>query len=505
MLFADETMARWRRLIADGGRRIGRQDLELLLELARAQKPAGFDAHYSGAWRRYQGDQKDIVRAALESRFPFTWESMPILPINYLRFFAAQNVGFYRKPPARAVVDDNWNVDSERTERLAELLRGANLDGWAPEMERRADALKQVFVMPRWHRQPGETVGGRLMLDVYSPSDVWTVIHHSDPGNLQMATGAILRIAQKGVDHVEWFQVWVRQAEEDDAGNVVGFGPWRVHHLNERGEYLVAPNDDSTLYVDNAGQPLPLPLCQLRWHPTTGTIWADFDRDLVPYADALNVARSSKQGALDMQGFTPLFYAGNQHEKREIVMGPSVVNKIGIGESAFTVGLDPKTTERDSSRMQDLMELAVSQRNSPNAYAATASGAPESGISRQLKERDHDALLDEVSHAVRLFEETQLLPACVRVHDAFSGLPPIGPARFHVTPAPRAQFEDPEAKVRRLQMQVDAGVMTRAQMAVELGLFETREQAAKAGVSDSYERGGVSSIGVGIPSFGGGQ
>ena len=486
MLFDDQETQRLIGIIRDGARAWTLAEMEQVDRAMRLNKPPGYDQHIEGLRARYLGDAKRFVVEKQRARFKKTHDAMPTESLPYLRFLAASDAGVYRLPPERTPTDPTTGeplTDEVRLRAFNALLEGADLDGKAPEIERRAIAAKTLFVLPRWFRPPSENAGGRLILEQFWSDDVGVLCHRSDPGNFDLCLVLKAKIASRtGVaSATQWFSLWVREFEEDEAGELMKLGPWRVHLVNSRGEYAIPPNDDRTLYVDNAGNPLPLPWVLIRLGDAAGCIYVDEDRDLMDVVDGLNVSRNSRKLTVDMQGHTPVVYAGNQKKPGTVVWGPGEVTEIGDKETMTTLALDPKIEEMQHEAELDLNELGRVRRN-PAGYA-TRDGQVASGVARQIENEPHEALLDENAHTFRLIEQNALLPAMVRVHDAFSGNPPIGPCGFRVMTRKPPPPEEPEAKLRRLQAEVDAGILTPAQMAVELGRYPNVDAAKKAGIS----------------------
>lgn len=483
MLFEDVETQRLNAIIKDGARQWTLAEMAVIDSAIRQHKPPTYDAHIQGVRKRYKGDQDAIVTAALKKRFPKTYEQMPTDALPYLRYIAASDAGVYRMPPERSIVDDAGKPidDESRKQLFAKLLEGANLDGLAPEIERRTIAARTLFVLPRWFRAPGQTKGGRLVLEMFWPEDVGVICHASDPANMDLCLVLKARIASRGgvTSDAAWYSLWVRDHEEDEAGNLTSLGPWRVHLVNSKGEYLVAPNDPSTLYVDGAGRPLPLPWVRFTVGVAEGSVYVDEDRDLVGVVDGLNVSRASRKYTTDMQGFTPIVYAGNEKKAGEVVVGPGEITQVGGTETLTTLALDPKLQDMREDHRMDLAEIGHVRRN-PAGYALRGEGQQvASGVARKIENEPHDAVLDENAHQFRLVEQNELLPAMVRVHDAFSGNPPIGPCSFRVITRRPPEPQDPEAKQRQVDADVAAGRISPARGAVELGLYPNEDAAVQ--------------------------
>ncbi len=506
MLFTDTETSRMAALIQEGARQWSKGELEFAKAFGAAQKPQGYDKHIARIAQRYRGDSAPILRELAQRRFPSRAELLQPLALNRLRAVAAADSGVYRLPPdvtpLDAVAAQPLPDNDEKRSRLATVLREGRVDSLRPEIERRSIAALTLFVKPRWVRPIGAARGGRLKLDLWWGNDVACVCHPSDPGNIDLAVMFLARTAFAGVSTSdEWYSLWVRTYEDDENGAPAKFGPWRVHNVSSSGVYSIPPDDPRTLYVDNLGNPLPSPWTVVQLGEASGTIYVDPDIDMPVVLDHLSLDASAEMLARDLQAFTPVVYKGNQKQAAEVRWSPADVVQIGAGEDLVPLPLSPLLEEMRSGRQAVERELATARRNDPNAYVSEP-GPPQSGVARMIQQAPHEAVLDENSLVFQAWEETQLLPAIVQVHDAFSGNPLLGPLKFSVKMRRPSQPEEPEAKQRRLQADVDAGLITSARMAVELGHYATIDDAVKTGVSNTLKA--AAPVPAGLAAFGGG-
>jgi hypothetical protein len=504
VLFTDTETSRLNALVSDHARAWSKGELDFVKRFAEAQKPPGYDTCTSEMAQRYRGDGEPLLRRLANIRFPNRASLLQPLPLNRARQVAAADSGVYRIPPTVTVIDPDTGtpVDADRAQAFKVLMDSARIDSLRPEVERRAIAVHTLFAKPRWVKSVGAGAGGRLKIDTFWPSDVAVVCHPSDPGNFDQAVIILARTSRAGVSTTAaWYQLWVRSYQDDDTGQPAAFDPWHVHTVSSEGEYLLPPSDPRTMFADAAGRPLPSPWTIIQMGLADGSVYVDPDKDLPLILDHLSLDASAEMLARDLQAFTPVIYAGSQRKGSELAWGPGEVTEIGDDETMTTLALDPKLQEMRDGRTAIERELATTRRNNPNAYVA-APGPAESGISRLIQEAPHEAVLDENQLVFQVWEETQLLPACVMVHDAFSGEAPIGPCRFDVKMRRPHPFEEPESRQRRLQADVDAGLITPAKMAVDLEHYDTIEDAVKAGVSNVLKKAPAMPPGLG--SFGGG-
>lgn len=464
-------------------RAAGKAELEAALSACEQHRPAGYRARMVMRRKRYEGKQRGIVEGALRNRFPNTWQRMPVAPLNWMRLVAAQDAGVYAEPPERYLVDaDGDRDDAEDVEAaaFARLIEHAGLDAFAVEMERAALSTLTMFVRGQWSKRDADDPG-RPTLSLFWPSDVGVVCHPSSPSDFERALLLVAEIAgPTGVQgRTKWYELWSRTVVDDVMGAPVSWGPWVRHVVSDQGDALFAGGDDSAVWPAERW-----PWACLQVGQPSGSVFVDAEHDLDDVVDTLNVWRSNEQYALEMQGHTQLVYAGHQAETTELVVGPDAVAKLGPQETLTAIDLNPKLAEMREARKLALRELASTRQNSPDAYA-TEPGAPLSGVSRRIQNAPHDQKLAELRHTFRRFEEQQLLPMLISLHNAFA---PAGEPAINDEPRmmPRRppDFEDPEAKVRRLQAEVDSGWITPAQAAVDAGRYASVDAAVAAGVSN---------------------
>lgn len=484
VLFDDAETKRLNDLVREGARQWSVAELEWVKGYAATQRPAGYDAHAGVVADLYLGNSDTHLRMAAAARFPNRHSMMTPVHLNRMRHVAMADSGVYRLQPHRRLVRKSTGalLDDDAQRRFSAIVTGMEMGRLAPEVERRAIAAQTLLARPRWVRQL-DGKPGRFALDIYWPRDVAVVCHPSDPGNFALALIVLARTSTGGVAAKKtWYSLWVRKAIEQD-GEVTGFEPWRVHLVSSEGEYPIPPNDPRTLYVDAQGNALPLPWTVVQLGLAEGSVYVTPDVDLPKVLLQLNVDASVERLAADLQAFTPVVYAGSERKESELAWGPGELTRVGNEETLTTLQLNPHLDALRAMRTQQEKELARVRGNNPNAYVAEASA--ESGVARLIAQAPHEAVLDENALVFAAWEEQQLWPAVLRLHDAFAGDVPFGDdVAVQVTMRRPPPIEDPEAKVRRLQAEVDAGVLSVAAMAVELGRFPTVEAAVEGGLSD---------------------
>lgn len=483
MLWTSDEQDRLLAIIRAGARQWTAKALDEVLETGRRKKPVGFDLHSAAVQQRYLGNQRQVVNEALAERYPSKARSMPCAPVNWLRHFAATDAGCYRQEPQRwlATPEGDRIVDGDDVEAFAWACDESNLASVMPEAERRCVAVNNVLMHVGFEAAVGEEDGaGRPCVSLYWPHDVVAIMHPSRPTAWDALM--VLAVRQASPDLVsgkQWWWVWSREPQEADDGTVMGWGPW-LHVLISTGGDQKGQTAAPVAY---AGERLPF--CLLQSAPPEGSWLVDQDRDIVHVVDELNVSRSNEQYVMDLQGHTQHVYQGTL-DATKMAIGPDRVANVLPGESLTTIDYNAKFLDMREGRKLSLRELAVSRRQSPDAYA-TEPGPPLSGVSRKIANAPHEARLDELRHLLVDFEEGQLLPTIVDVVNTFSTRSIDSNLVPRMTPRTPPDFEDPEARQRRAQEALDAGWISPARAAVEAGWYTSVDEAKEAGLLDEVK------------------
>jgi hypothetical protein len=446
--------------------------LRALLDAGRRARPADYDSTIKGIAQRYAGDQQAIVRAALERSYPRTGSTMPIDPINWMRFFARQDSGVYQVPAKRELIDDAGAplpADDPRAVAFADALEDVRIDVLMPEAERRAATGARAVVIVAGFRRIDAADEGECVAHLYWPNDVVTITHPSMPDEDEALWFVAIRQARDhGRDSANIWWVWSREWTEDERGNVQAWSPWTHRRISEDGKV----STPSEVYEGM------LPIAFLRTEAPAGGFWPEPDRDCLINVDNLNVARSNRKHVVNMQAHAQAVYSGITRETKELVGGPDSVIQVGNGEvlQYLTPSADHAAIEASASR--DLQELGVSRGNSPDAYSVEP-GAPQSGVSRLIANAPHEQRIAEQRPTFVDFERSELLPIILDLLARFS---PEAPASFEgcypqVTLGMSRAYEDDAAKTQRVLDLLAARIIDEADARVMLGLSSNRAEA----------------------------
>lgn len=489
------------RALERGSKSLTREMLTELLDVAMTSwKPEGYDAHQIDLRLRYEGRALALHRRARAVRYPATSVAMPDVNFNWMGLIAGVDASVYDYEPERFLVGadkQRLDDDDDSAVAFADLVRTAHLARVMPEVERRAMVAKTVFVRVRWRPDftdegvPLER-GGRPLVEPYWPNDVYVIPHHTRPEDLSTCVALIARstgpsspqmsgeagrlIELRGTklhDHT-WYEVWTRPVQENPDGSIARLGKWSVELANLKGESILPFGVQDSEYPCKR-----LPWAVYRAGIPTGCIFVDEDRDTALATDALNVNWANIVYVGDMQGHDQLLTAGHTVDKEQIAVGPDVKLALGPNETAQFISPNPKIEALLEVNKGFMRTLAVTRRQSPDAYA-TERGPPLTGVSRRIANEPQDKARRERAHESTSFEEAQLLPILLDTATYWGEHAFPDDVRPRMTPKDPPEFEDPEAKQRRSISARDARLIEDARAAVESGWYRNEEEARTA-------------------------
>lgn len=497
------------RALERGSKAMTREMLNDLLEVAMTTwKPEGYDAHQLDLRLRYEGRSLTLHRRARSVRYPATFTSMPDVNFNWVHLIAGVDASVYDYEPERFLVGpDKERLEDEDDDAKAfkELVRLAQLATVMPEVERRAMVARTIFTRVRWRPDftdegvPLER-GGRPLIEPYWPNDVYVIPHHSRPEDLstcialiarstgptspQMSgeRGQLIEVRGAKLHDTTWYEVWTRPVQENPDGSIARLGRWSVELANLKGERILP---FGTVDAEYPGKRLPWAV--YRAGIATGCIYVDEDRDTASAVDALNVNWSNIVYVGDMQGHDQLFTTGHTVEKEQIVVGPDAKLALGPGEGAQFISPNPKIEALLEVNKGFMRTLAVTRRQSPDAYA-TERGPPLTGVSRRIANEPQDKARRERSHEAVSFEQAQLLPILLDCASYWGEHAFPDDVQPRMTPKEPPEFEDPEAKQRRSVQARDARLIDDARAATEAGWYRSEDEARTALTKIEEER-----------------
>lgn len=462
-------------IVKAGATRWTADELNGILAHARKRKPTGLDATSSGTQRRYRGNQRQVVEAALKREFPNTL-NMPVAAINWLRLLARLDAGVYIVPSDRWLEDGKGQriAESEASARLwDQMLRKSRFHVQMAELERRALLPPGChFASVVWVRPPGDPVG-YPRIDLYWPHDVLVLCHQDAPTTWAYRYIVALRQASPDIStSAEWWRVFSREPPASLDGE---WGPWHEVFVSTDGDQM----GDNAIPKTVEGNILPVFMVSLT--DAEGSVFTHEDADLLDVVDDLNKRRSNESFVIGLQGHDQLWSNG-MSEAAMIKGGPDTVMQVPPNSTVGVLSFNPALSEMRESRKQAMRELAISRANSPDAYA-TEPGPPLSAASKRISNIAHDTKIAEQATLMQAIEEDAEGPLAILL-DVLRTHHPDAALLADVVPrmAPRKPpvVEDPSQRWQRLESQVRIGAIDLARAAFEAELYATPELAQVA-------------------------
>ena len=479
-----DTMGVLRAEIADGARRNTASTVQAIIDEAKRWKPASYDATAQRRRDHYEGKGSKWVKAALMSLFPSTGDGIPPIAYNWAKLHADISAAVYDREPDRDLFTvDGDEIDSEdpRSIDWADVLRKSGIRTQMPECERRASWAGDCVVSVR-PRSSLDHVTGKITtvakVEVHWPSDVWAIPHPSAPTDDALAIAWVFRVASRsGVNDPDGtFEIWTRDSVDDEEnGAPLSFGPWRV-------SISTADGKGTRVGQEYEYKGTITPFAIYHYGIPAGCPWVDRGPDDVALVESLNVDVSDESYITHLQSHTDKVYQGTRAEAAKLIGGPDKIHKIDPGETLTSLDMNPKIIEMGVGNQRRLKLWAMSKRHSQDAYSVDAQ-SPTSGVARQIANEPQDKARREAEAYAKEFEETRLLPILRDVVDTFTETT-IGPVQHRFSTRAVSQYEDPEAKQRRVLEQRDARLISDARAAVELGIYDSIDDATAAMLSD---------------------
>ena len=472
---------------------IGRDELMDLLEVARLQKPAGYDQHQRDIAQLHQGKQEAITRRAIQRRYPSTARKYDTLPVNVTRTKANLEAQAYRQPIERWLTvngerpgargEDGVVLEDEipRQDALREAIKRARLSVVLPELERRTMTSLTHFARMRPLVPGHDRSAASIEMRLFWPYQVRVIEDPEYRGHFWAAKHIMASIGTnlraRGNPRI-WEVCSLLGDERVEGGIRYRYG---ITHIDEAGNVLkrhIHAGSRHPWLVMHKGEP-------------QGSLWLDEDRDQVRVQENLNVTISQWMMREDYQNHRKAWAAGDLAKMKgtKLSGGPGSFTTFPEGTQVgeFGATLD-ETTLRNLESVMKL--LGNSWQQNPDQWA-TKPGQPLSGTSRLV--RNEPALQKRREHVdtFTAWEETALLPLLAEQADLW--LHPNGATqrrilgdgvKLHAKFPEPPQYEEPEAKRLRYSNMMRDGWISPAEAAVKGGAgYQTVEEAIAAGVS----------------------
>ena len=465
------------RIIERGSQKISKEMLADLKDAAMMYKPShDYDGLVTGIRHRYDGAGAQYIKQAIGRRYPSSGDRMPILPFNFIQRVAEVDASVYDWPPSREVFL-GADPSPEKQAELDDMLSRARIDPIMVEAERRVAVAKSVFLRIGW-----DPVRAAVQLGLYWPSDVMVIPYWSRPSDLSTAVCIMAKVRSPKGDRKTWWEVWTRPAVPlPDENGMPVLGPISVELVSEEGESMLPFGSTDALYEEG----LPMPWVALYSALPQGSPFAQPDRDLPTITDEINVGWANLLLTSDYQAHDEVVYKTNREVTGMIAAGPGQAHKIGTDEDLQVLTHSADLASQFTILDRATKTLAVTRGQPEDAYSVDG-GQVLSGVSRKIKNLPATKRRMQQSWFAVYFEETALLPGMAAVSDMYgqtSILDDAGEVSFRVTVNDEPEFEEPDAKQRRVLELKDANLLSEAEVMVELGYYHSLSDAVAAGYS----------------------
>lgn len=465
-------------------------DVEALtarLALAQAYRPPGWETTQIDLRREYEGEGEAGLMAAAANRFPATSTRMPRTAFNWAETLAVKGASIYDLPPTRNIVADDDAVpedDDPASRDFADLIKGARLSMVMPEADRRRYLCKSVVLGVRSDTLAGMVSGkpAPTVVDLFWSHDVYVIPHPQAPSSLQAALEVFVRHAAPAGSEC-WLH-WMHDVAFDGDGNTVTMGAWSAEMITVRrsrrgGLVGVFEKEKRELEVSVVWAPYPLP--RLPYVVMTSGIAAGFpfvagNGNLPSLFRMINTSLMSEAHTVDMTSAPILVHTTNQPQSSRVVIGPGVKVNLLKGETLESVTQTSDLAGMRASNAAHVENLALTTRQSPGAF--TGSDGAESGIALKIKSLPASKQRNESKEQTRPFEEEELLPLLVEVHDHFRATSIGDTAKgYRVAFVDPPDFETPAEKQTRFAEAVALGWIDDARAATECGFYASEKDA----------------------------
>jgi hypothetical protein len=345
-----------------------------------------------------------------------------------------------------------------------------------------------------------EPLRGQFSLQPFWPNDVSVIPHPRRPHDPRYWLSLIARIAGPnglnqrnsynrrtdgtyGTDQPkEWFEVWWRSwAGDDPRTGAPRFGSWHRDIVADDGSTYEAFGTARTEWA------IGLPWIFLQNGIPEGCPWNWQNHDLIENVNAINVTWSNIFFILDMEAHDELVLTSGGTPKEHIKGGPNRVHQLKIGEALGTVSRNPKIRELLEVVRDYMRALAITRRQSEDAYSWER-GAPMTGVSRRIKNEPQEKARREHAKQRKREEEEYLIPMMLEFSDEFGTTDFAGAGvRGHMLPRELPSYEDPMQKQLRAVEAYKVGAISLARFAAEADWYPDEETAASAGLSTDIE------------------
>lgn len=461
-------------------------DLDARIRTAQAMAPLGWNNDLVDLRRQYEGHVEPQMLAAAAVRFRATSHQMPRTPFNWAETVAAKGSSIYDEPPTRSIVNGAGAIVDEGKEAadFAALIDETRLSVVMPEVDQRRFLARSMVLGVRSDTIAALASGkpAPTVVDIHWPNEVMVIPHPAAPTSLHASLELFVCTASLP-GSMSWLH-WFHDVAYDLDGNTVAFGKWRAELITvrtKRTTTVLGSREERSIDVATMWDPYPLPTLPyvvMNAGIPAGFPFLDANRNLVPIFNTINTGIMSEVHTVDMNAAPILTHTSKQPQPSKMSIGPGVKVNLLEGETleSVTQSADLAGIRATNRSLQETLATTLQQPS--DAFTADGGGEP-SGIALKIKNIPASKARRKSKEITRPFEETELLPLLVEVHDHFRGtsIARAAAGGYRCTYVDPPEFETSTEKQTRMAEAADKGWISEARAATESGYYKTTDDA----------------------------
>jgi hypothetical protein len=458
-------------------------ELNRLLDEAALRRPVSWVRDLEETRLQYEGHVQELLKQAVRQRYQGTGARMPLMPFEWVSLVAFKGSTIYDTPTTRQLMRGGESVDEETpaAQAFQQMIDESQIESLMPEFDRvryvSKSAVLYVYsdsVAAMVSKKPPKT---KAM--IVWPTDLYPIVNPAAPTNLQACTRLLWRTGQASGSSDTSYMDWRRSTTMDTNGNIIAYGPWQADLVVITRKARAWGRVDESVRVTPVWAPYPftrLPFVVAHKREPTASPFATGAGAIKDVANSINTSIASELLTVDMTAAPVLVKKSSRPSPASTVLGPGIMVTLLPEESLESVTQTSDLAGIRTTNAAMLENLALTERQRPGSF--TGNDGAESGVALKIKSLPAEKARREDKMRMRSFEEEELLPTMIEIHDYFRQTR-IAAAHDRVSvdfPDP-PDFESRPERQTRLAEAVNEGWIDKARAAVEAGYYATLEEA----------------------------
>lgn len=458
-------------------------ELNKLLEQAAERRPVSWVRDLEETRLQYEGHVQPLLKQAVAERYRTTGNRMPLVPFEWVSLVAFKGSTIYDTPTTRQLMRGGKAVDEDQPAAVdfQQMIDESQIESLMPEFDRVRYVSKSAVLYVYSDSVSAMVSKGKPKTKalIVWPTDLYPIVNPAAPTNLQACTRLLWRTGQASEEGQTSYMDWRRSTTMDASGNIIAYGPWMADLVVITRKARSWGRVDESVRVTPVWSPYPftrLPFVVAHKREPTASPFALGAGTIKDVANNLNTSIASELLTVDMTAAPVLVKKSARPSPASTVLGPGVMVTINPDESLESVTQTSDLAGIRTTNAAMLENLALTERQRPGSF--TGNDGAESGVALKIKSLPAEKARREDKMRMRSFEEEELLPTMIEIHDYFRGTR-IAAAHDRVAvdfPDP-PDFESREERQTRLAEAVEVGWIDKARAAVEAGYYATIEEA----------------------------